>query len=271
LRPQEDSELSFSFPASEKPEVAETQDEKAPDATAAQDRPSSPPSSSPPVEESHIPEIDPPDKMSPQFETGLNDASVERDEAPDVENNPHRGTPLSTTLYAGLLALLLVIYALVALAHRINPEGLEGFLQVVPGLGPSIFRNSHLRRGVALRSVSPSFQIIRGNREVFVVSGMAVNQNLIGVREIKIEGAVYDAEGKEIERQAIVVGNPITLKIIKAITAQDISTLQKLRPPQRFEISSRGSAPFLIVFLKPMREVKSFHYQVLSAEEAASS
>jgi predicted Zn finger-like uncharacterized protein len=266
-RPEEERELSFSFPPSEKGEVKEEETDKAPDPSPAEEQPSSSPPSFTIPEENQAIETHPPNEAAPQFEDNWQ-ASPPPDEEKqaDVAPNPDPGNPLSAVLYGSLLALLLVIYGLLTLTHQTKPQRLEGFLKAIPWLGPSIFRNNHLPRGITLKAVAPSFQPIRGNRDVFVISGLAVNRNLLSVREVRIEGAVYNAEGKEIERQAVTVGNPISLKIIKAITAQDISTLQKLRPPQRFEIPPQESAAFIIVFLKPTRDIKSFHYQVLSAE-----
>jgi predicted Zn finger-like uncharacterized protein len=267
-KPEADSELSFSFPRSEQSEPLEESTVDPAEVPAEKQATPPPPPSAP--DESPVRSIDSVRDDRPQFEESVNlRPSSDEDEettAPEPPNHPGQGRLIPTVLFGSLLAVLVVVYALLALTHQTNPERLESFLRAIPGLGQTIFRNNHLQRGIALKSVAPSFQTIRGNREIFIISGSAVNQNPLAVREVRIEGAVYDAEGKEMERQAITVGNPISLKIIKAITAQDISTLQKLRPPHRFEISPQQSAAFIIVFLKPTREIKSFHYRVVSAE-----
>lgn len=266
-QPEEERELSFSFPPSEKREVREEKNEKIPGPSAAEEQPSPLTDSFTIPEEDQPHSIHPPSEASPEFEESWQTSPApEEEREPAVTLDSHRGAPLSTLLPISLFGLLLLIYSLLTLMHQTHPEKLEGILKTVPWWAPSVFRNNHLRRGIALKSVVPSFQTIRGNREVFVISGLAVNQNPLSVREVRIEGAVYNPEGKEIERQTVTVGNPISLKIIRAITAQDISTLQKLRPPQRFDIPPEGSAAFIIVFLKPTREIKSFNYQVLSAE-----
>jgi len=177
--------------------------------------------------------------------------------------------PASTVPYLTLFAVLLLAYSVLTLVHQTQPAVLEGLLNNVPWLGSSVLQNDHLRQGIALRSVRPSFQTILGNREVFVLSGVAYNRNTVSVREVQIEGQLFDAQGKEIERQAVWAGNAITPKIIKDLTAQEISILQKLSPQKRFEISPQKAASFVIVFLRPRGTIKDFSCRVLSAEGAA--
>ncbi|MFQ5902213.1 MAG: hypothetical protein ACE5JO_00830 [Candidatus Binatia bacterium] len=178
----------------------------------------------------------------------------------------YRGQSASTIPYLSLFGVLLLIYSMLVLTHQTQPRAMEIFLKIIPGLGSSLFKNNHLRQGIALQSLHPSFQTILGNREVFVVSGVAVNRNPISVREVRVEGYIYNAKGETIERQDIWVGNAISSKIIRDLTAQEISILQKLSPQKRFEISPEESANFVIIFLKPNGEVKDFSCRVSSAE-----
>lgn len=175
----------------------------------------------------------------------------------------------STVPYLTLFAVLMLVFSIAALAHQTQPTAVEGLLKNIPWFGASVFQNNHLRQGVVLQSMRASSQPIAGNREVFMVSGVAYNRNAEGVREVQIEGQVFDAQGKEIDRQAIWVGNAITPKIVKDLTAQEISILQKLSPQKRFEIPAQKGSTFVIVFFKPRGEIKDFSCRVVSAESAA--
>ena len=99
-----------------------------------------------------------------------------------------------------------------------------------------------------------------------MVSGLVVNRNPVSVREVRVEGQTFNAQGREIERQEISVGNAISSRILRDLTVQEISILQRLNPQKRFEIAPDGSASFVIVFLKPSGEIKDFGCRVLSAE-----
>lgn len=174
--------------------------------------------------------------------------------------------PLSVIPYISLFVGLLLLYSLLTLMYQAQPRSIENAIKTIPWLGAAVLKNNHLRMGIVLQSMRPSFQTIQGNREVFVLSGVAVNRNPISVREVRVEGHIFNAAGKEIDQQTISIGNAISSKIIRDLTAQEISILQKLNPQKRFEISPDESAGFVIVFLKPSGEVKNFSCRILSAE-----
>jgi hypothetical protein len=102
-----------------------------------------------------------------------------------------------------------------------------------------------------------------------VVTGTAQNQNPVVIREVRVAGQLYDLEGKETEQQIIWIGNAISPRIIRNMTLQDISDLQRLKPLKTFEIPPGDSIPFTIVFLKPTKETKDFSCEVLRAESEA--
>jgi len=175
----------------------------------------------------------------------------------------------STAPFLGLFLGLLVFCAFLVLNYTSRPAELEKLLRWIPGMEWAVFRNNHLKDSIAVQSVTQKVQFIRGNREVFTISGSVVNRNAVSVREVRLEGYLFNAEGKEIARQQISVGNPISTNLIGAVEARDISILQEIGPQKRFSILPDESAPFVIVFLKPAKEIKSFAYRVLSAEEAS--
>jgi predicted Zn finger-like uncharacterized protein len=176
--------------------------------------------------------------------------------------------PLSVTPYLLLCVALLILFSSLTLAYKARPAPIEGFLKTVPWIGHSILKNDYLRQGIMLQAGPPRFERILGNREVFLLSGVALNRNRVKVREVKIEGYVFGSDGKVIDRQIITVGNAISSKIVRDLTKQEIETLQRQSPIRRFEILPDESAPFSIVFIKSSAEIKSFGYRILSAEEA---
>lgn len=218
-------------------------------------------------EENRSLRMDGPAESAPEFEEEWPDSLPlieERESSPD--SDPYRDRPLSIVPYVSLFGALLLIFSLLTLMYQAQPQTLEFVIKSVPWLGSALLKNNHLRHGIALQSLRPSFQTIQGNREVFVLSGVAVNRNPVSVREVRIEGHIFNPEGKEIDRQIISIGNAISSKILRDLTAQEISILQKLNPQKRFEISPDESAGFVIVFLKPSAEVKNFSCRVLSVD-----
>ena len=195
-------------------------------------------------------------------------AAKQEESAQEMAAEPAANQPLSIAPYLILCGALLFVFSLVTLAHKTRPEPAESLLKSIPWLGSSVLRNNYLRQGIVLQAGRPRFQRIQGNREVFLVSGVALNRNRVKVREVKVEGYIFGSDGKVLERQVITVGNAISAKIVRDLNAKEISELQKQGPVKRFEISPDESMTFSIVFLKSSAEVKSFGYRVLSADEA---
>jgi predicted Zn finger-like uncharacterized protein len=183
--------------------------------------------------------------------------------------DPYRDQSVSTTPYLTLFALLVIFFGFVTGFYVAHPDTSEGFVKTIPLVGGSVLKNNHLKKGVALQSLRASYQGIQGNREVFVVTGIAQNQNPVIIREVRVSGQIYNLEGKEIEQQTTWIGNAISPRIIRGMTVQDISDLQRLKPLKSFEIPPGDSISFTIVFLKPTKGIKDFSCEVLTAEDAA--
>lgn len=180
---------------------------------------------------------------------------------------PYRDQQASILPYLSLFALLILFFSLATAFQYAYPEVSDRWIKKVPLIGAAVARNHRLKEGVALQSLRGSYQVIQGNREIFVVTGVAMNQNPVVIREVRIGGDTYGSDEKSIEQQEMWIGNAISAKIIRGMTAQDILDLQRLKPLKTFEIPPGDSVPFTIVFLKPGKAVKNFTATVLTAEE----
>jgi predicted Zn finger-like uncharacterized protein len=180
---------------------------------------------------------------------------------------PYRDQQTSTLPYLSLFALLILFFSLATAFQYAYPKVLDRWMKKVPLIGAAIARNDRLKEGVALQSLRGGYQVIQGNREIFVVSGVAMNQNPVVIREVRIGGETFASDEKSIEQQEMWIGNAISAKIIRGMTAQDILDLQRLKPLKTFDIPPGDSVPFTIVFLKPAKAVKKFTATVLAAEE----
>jgi predicted Zn finger-like uncharacterized protein len=181
--------------------------------------------------------------------------------------DPYRDQQASILPYLSLFALLILFFSLATAFQYAYPEVSGRWIKKVPLIGAAVARNHRLKEGVALQSLRGSYQVIQGNREIFSVTGVAMNQNPVVIREVRIGGETYGSDEKSIEQQEMWIGNAISAKIIRGMTAQDILDLQRLKPLKTFEIPPGDSVPFTIVFLKPGKAVKNFTATVLTAEE----
>jgi predicted Zn finger-like uncharacterized protein len=167
--------------------------------------------------------------------------------------------------YLTLFGLLAIVFSLVAALSHAHPKVAEAVVKKIPLLGTVLLKNNHLKDGILIRSARAGYQSIQGNREVFVLTGVASNQNPVVIRQVQITGRVYNEMGKEMEEQTIWLGNTISPKIIRGMTSEDIPHLQNLKPLRSFEIPPGDSVPFTIVFLKATKDAKDFTCEVVAA------
>jgi predicted Zn finger-like uncharacterized protein len=179
---------------------------------------------------------------------------------------PYRDQPASIKPYLTLFGLLIVFFLLLTALHQADPTTAEKIVKTIPLVGRLVLKNDHLKSGVALQSLRAGYQTIQGNREVFVVTGMAQNRNPVVIRDVRLSGRVYDHAGKSVEQQMIWLGNAISPKIIRGMTAQDVADLQRLSPLKTFGIPPGDSVPFAIVFMKATKGITNFTCEVLAAE-----
>jgi predicted Zn finger-like uncharacterized protein len=165
-----------------------------------------------------------------------------------------------------LFCLLVIGFSLVAVISHAHPHASEQVVKKIPLIGTSVLKNNHLKEGILIQSLRSGYQTIQGNREIFLITGVALNRNPVVMREIQLTGKIYNQEGKELERQTIWVGNTISPKIIRGMTTEDIPHLQNLKPLKSFEIPSGDSVPFTIVFLKSTKNAQDFSCEVVMAE-----
>jgi predicted Zn finger-like uncharacterized protein len=202
--------------------------------------------------------------QSPQFDSLTRETN---DNVWAIE--PYRDQPASVKPFLSLFVLLVMLFAFLLAYQRTHPAASEKWLRSIPFLGQSVVRNDQVKNGVLLKSIETKYQSLQGSREVVVLTGVAVNQNPLMIRNVQLAGRLYDHEGKEIERQTMWIGNAISSQIIRGMTAQDVTDLQRLKPLKSFEIPSGDSVPFAIVFLRTGKQVKEAGCEVLSAEADA--
>jgi len=172
--------------------------------------------------------------------------------------------------YLVFLVALVVVYAILALDLRNHPARAERLLAGVPGIGEMLAEDNLLQTRVQLQDVEGVYQQIKDDKLVFIVSGRAVNTAPAALKGVQIESVLYDAGGKPVETKSIYCGNAMSLKIVKDLSTKEISLLQRLEPPKRFEIRSGESAGFSVVFVGPPPGLKEFSTRVVAAQPGAA-
>lgn len=189
----------------------------------------------------------------------------EEDLRVDEEDLSSAGRP-----YLLFLAILVIIYAILALDLLNHSAQAEKLLASVPFIGDVLAEDHLLQTRVQLQDVEGAYQQIKDERAVFIISGRAVNTSPQALKGVQIESTLYDPQGKSVDAKTIYCGNAMSLKIVKDLSTKEISLLQRLEPPKRFEIRPGESAGFSVVFVNPPRGLKEFTARVAAAQSSAS-
>jgi predicted Zn finger-like uncharacterized protein len=192
---------------------------------------------------------------------------VRGEEQPRVEEETGSDAGRPYLLY---LTILVILYAILALDLLNHPAQLAKLLAGVPIIGNMLAEDHLLQTRVQLQDVEGAYQQIKDEHLVFIVSGRAVNAAAESLKGVQIESAVYDQNGKLVENKSIYCGNAISLKIVKDLSTKEITLLQRLEPPKRFEIRPGEAAGFSVVFLNPPPTLKEFTARVAAAQSSAS-
>jgi hypothetical protein len=160
-----------------------------------------------------------------------------------------------------LLVILVAAFALLALFVRANPERAAAWLARVPLVGGALAAEPALSSRITLTDVQGTYQQLRSGRRIFVISGKAINNALVPVERIEVQGELYAASGA-VARKVISTGNRTTLKL-RDLSESEIALLQNLDAHRT--VAPGGSVDFAIVFLEPPRDLREFSSRVLTA------
>jgi hypothetical protein len=179
-----------------------------------------------------------------------------------VTGDSERGTVWALMIF---LAAVLASYGMLTRALFTSPQLCDRLLSRVPLIG-SLGDERLLTRKVALSEITGSYQRIKEGKEVFVITGKALNTAPLALHGVQIAGKLFNREGHELDQKVIFCGNVISTKVLKDLTPREVSILQKLSPPKRFTIEPGESSTFVIVFMDPPREAVEFSTQVATAQ-----
>ncbi len=166
------------------------------------------------------------------------------------------------------LAVVLGTYATLTRALFASPQLCDRLLSRVPLIG-FLGDERLMTRKVALSEVSGTYQRIKDGKQVFVITGKAVNTAPMALHDVQIAGKLFGDQGQVLAEKVIFCGKSITIKMLKDMTQPEISILQSIRPMKGFAIEPGESSPFVIVFMDPPRQAAEFTTQVAGVQRHA--
>jgi predicted Zn finger-like uncharacterized protein len=229
------------------------------------------PRTAPPTVITHDKEPDEPTEMDVELtrdddDIGIEEVVPKRPRRPRTPAPPERSHLVPLFIF---LALIAAGYGVLTSALFANPALSDKLIGRIPLIG-TLGDERLLVRKVALSDVIGNYQRIKDGKEVFVVTGKALNTAPVALQGVQIAGKLFDNAGAPIgEPKVISCGNVISTKVLKDLTPQEVSILQKLSPPKKFVIEPGESSTFVIVFMDPPRQAVEFTTQVVAAQRQA--
>jgi predicted Zn finger-like uncharacterized protein len=198
------------------------------------------------------------------------DAFTIRDDVVETRRSRTRHPGERSHVVPLLIFLAVVVAAYGALTATLfgNPTLTDQWIGRLPIIG-TLGDERLLVRKIALSEVSGTYQRIKDGKEVFVISGSARNTAPVPLHGVQVAAKLYDNAGVPIDQKVIACGNVISARVLKDLTAQEVTILQRLTPPKRFAIEPGESSTFVIVFMDPPRQAVEFTTQVVAAQRQA--
>lgn len=186
----------------------------------------------------------------------------------DTEEAPHRRQSSLVVPLLAFAGVVTAVYFVLASALVSSPALRNRVLGRLPLIG-SLGADRLMTRKVALSDVVGNYQRIKDGKEVFVITGKALNTAPVGLHSVQVAGKLYGTDGRALDEKIIYCGNVISAKVLRDLTPRELSVLQKLNPPKRFAIEPGESSTFVIVFMDPPRGAVEFAVQVVAAQHQA--
>ena len=223
-----------------------------------------------PATSAHAEEPDEPDEMDVELRRDDHEHEVQ-EEVPKRPRRARTPKPRERSHIVPLfvfLALVAAGYGMLTSALFANPALSDKLVGRIPLIG-TLGDERLLVRKVALSDVVGSYQRIKDGKEVFVITGKALNTAPLALQGVQIAGKLFDNSGGSLDQKVISCGNVISTKVLKDLTPQEVSILQKLSPPKKFVIEPGESSTFVIVFMDPPHQAVEFTTQVVAAQRQA--
>ena len=173
----------------------------------------------------------------------------------------HR-TAVSVRPVIAFLALLVVSYAALSSYLGAEPSRTQYFLNHLASFSPSQRARAPSRSQIRLVNVRGWYEQAGGGKQVFIISGQAMNLTPARAGAVRVEGKIFSGDGREVGRKVIYCGNGVSLGIVRNLSTSEISLLQGVVPPPHFAVAPQDSADFLIIFTNPPAHIKEFTCRV---------
>jgi len=145
-----------------------------------------------------------------------------------------------------------------------DPDWSRRLTQSLPVIGATI-DDSDAAAHVLLRDVQGRYERTRDGKNVFIVTGTAVNNSSESLRGVQIVATLYDGANQRLQDQRAPCGNALEARI-RELSVHQVSILRSIKPPPGYAVQPGGRCPFVGIFLDVPPTTASFAAAVAAAQ-----
>ena len=197
--------------------------------------------------------------------------SFSRETLPDDAAYVERAKLHSAGFFLGVFFGVALVFVVLSLIITGVPSASASLLRHVPLIGSQFANPAPLESMVTVSLVQANYQNVGGKHRALVVNGIVKNTSTVPLHVVQVIVHLLDLSGHEVASSAVYSsGTTLSSKMISEMTPHELEFLQKLDPQKTFVLEPGHTAPFLMVFSDPPRDVSRFAVAVAKAVPAVS-
>ena len=165
-------------------------------------------------------------------------------------------------LFLGVMSMFVILTGLICMIPLASAE----LLRRVPMIGPEFVQTIPLESLVSVSDVQSSYQAVKGGQIALVLTGVVKNNSTAPLHTVQIGVRLLDFAQHELASAAVYCGTTLSPKMIGEMTPHELDFLQKLDPQKNFVLEANHTAPFLLVFIDPPRNLNHFAVAIAKAQ-----
>jgi hypothetical protein len=177
----------------------------------------------------------------------------------------------SARSFIGLFFAVALMFVVVTFVIYGIPSASAELLRRMPVIGPEFAQTVAVENQVAVSDVQLNYQIVKGGHPSLVVTGVVKNNAVIPLHTVRIGVQLLDPAQHEVASSAVYCGTTLSPRMIGEMTPHELEFLQKLDPQKTFVLEPGRSAPFLMVFIDPPRNLNHLAVTVARARPPAAT
>lgn len=176
----------------------------------------------------------------------------------------------SAGFFIGLFFIVAVAFAAIALTIGAAPSASASLLRSIPIIGPNFETPASLESLVSVGDIQSHYETLKDGNPALIITGTIKNGTSVALHIVQVGAHLLDSSKHPVASGATYCGTAISAKMLAEMTPHELEFLQGVDPPKTFVLAPEATAPFMMVFTNPPKNVNSFALMVAKAQPAAA-